>query len=190
MGPSQRPLGARESAMATHMKARDPLHVSMAEFLKVWYSVDDMEVVGTLKWHRQPVLSVLRGVTGGCQCLEIKRETTRSYDRWRVSLEYRVSRGGVRIGTVNVEVGPRSVMVKAYSVHRAPEIYDGRDVDLANIKWDWNGRALGRSRSRDKKRIWKISPRPRPKFRRLGTRIRKMLLELDDMACVERVMES
>lgn len=163
------------------------------ELLKVWYSVDDSEAVGTLKWNRQPVLSVLRGIVAGRQRLEVRQERVCSHGQWRMSLEYGVSRGGERIGTVNVEVGPRSVAIRVYSVH--PGLFDGLGPlpgRVSVVKWDWNGRAFGRSWSWDGSRIWKVTPkpRPRPKFRRLGTRIRKVLLEYDDMPCVEQVMLS
>lgn len=194
--------------MTTHMKARGLLNVAMAEseFLKIWYSVNstgieiagcselDASPPGTLKWHRQPVLSILRGISSGSNQLNVNQEFMRSHNRSRSSLEYRVSRGGFRIGIVNVEVGLHSVVVRAYSVH--PSLfdglgsYDGPDPILPVVKWNWNDRAFERSRSRNGRKIWSVPPVLRPKFRRLGTRIRKVLLELDNGACIERVMNS
>lgn len=149
------------------------------DLLKTLRYDGEMTIIGTLRWNRQPVLSILRGVESHGN-LVVERDPIQSSNPSRAALHYKVSREGVRVGTVRITVGPRSVSVQAESVHD-PE---------RPVHWDWNGRALGKSRSWDGKVMWSVKPRPRPKFRRFGLRIRKTLLELDNPACVERVMES
>lgn len=145
--------------------------------LKVWPSAGGP---GELRWHRQPVLSVLRGIVSRGP-LTVEQEYVRHCRPGEVSMTYSVTRGSFHVGTVYMTVGPHRMVVQAVSRHEM-----GRPA----VEWKWYGRRPRKGTTPDGRKAIMAVVRPRLKFRRLGVRIRKALAGMDDGPCVRRVMES